>query len=185
MVIEAADVKSAHNVKLKSAISLANEIRMNASLIILEISVIGLGLVLMLADLWMPAEAPPVHRLRGHRGAGHVAGSQLERQRQLRSVRHGVQRHVRQRCAGAVLQTLFHRRGDSGAVHGGGIFRPHRGGQHFRILFAHRVCAGGNVVRRVGQRLRDAVRFHRTHHHHVLRARRVFSAAGSSRSKRA
>jgi NADH-quinone oxidoreductase subunit N len=39
----------------------------------------------------------------------------------------------------------------------------------FRILFAHRVCAGGNVVRRVGQRFRDAVRFHRTHHHHVLR----------------
>jgi NADH:ubiquinone oxidoreductase subunit 5 (subunit L)/multisubunit Na+/H+ antiporter MnhA subunit len=43
--------------------------QMNSSLIMLEISVIGLGLVLMLADLFVPAERRRFIGLRRHRGA--------------------------------------------------------------------------------------------------------------------
>src|ERR1035437_3016086 len=67
------------------------------------------------------------------------------------------------------LQTILPAGGSFGFDSRGGIFRSNRGGR-FGVLLADCVCAGGNAVRRVVKRLRDAVRFYRTHHDHVLRA---------------
>jgi hypothetical protein len=53
---------------------------MNSSLIMLEISVIGLGLVLMLADLFVPAERRRFIGYAAIAALGVAAGHELERQ---------------------------------------------------------------------------------------------------------
>ena len=137
----------------------------------LEISVIGLGLVLMLADLFVPAERRRFIGYAAIAALGVLLVTSLSGNGSCGQFGTAFGGMFVNDALVPVLQTTVHCRGDFGFVHGRGIFRQTRRRQRGGILFAHPFRAGGNVVRRVVQRLHDAVRLHRTHHDHVLRSR--------------
>ena len=97
-------------------------------MIMLEISVIGLGLVLMLADLFVPAERRRFIGYAAIVALGRVAGHELERQRKLRSVGTAFGGMFVNDALSLVLQTTVHCRGDFGSVHGRRICRQARRG---------------------------------------------------------
>jgi len=127
---------------------------MNAHLISLEIWVIALGLVLMLADFWMPAERK---RFLGYAAAAALALLLVTNLGNCATgtafngmfVQDGLAVFFKRFFLVAAILVLFM------SVE---FFRPYRIG-HFRVLFNDRFCAGGNAVRGIRQQLRDAFRF--------------------------
>jgi NADH:ubiquinone oxidoreductase subunit 2 (subunit N) len=119
------------------------------SLITLEICVIALGIVLMLADFWMPAERK---RFLGYAAIAALGGLLL-----ISLSGDGVCSLFGTAFNGAFVEdalALFFKRFFLVAAILV-LFMPRNfptaSPRHFGILFAHHVCAGGNAVRRVGQ----------------------------------
>ncbi len=121
---------------------------MNSSLISLEIAVIGLGLVLMLADLFVPAER---RRFIGYAGIATLGALLVSLSSNGSVTGTAFNGSFVNDGLALFFKALLHHCGHARPVHGRGIFRPPCRRQHRGILFAHRLRAGGNVVRRVGQ----------------------------------
>ncbi len=117
----------------------------------LEISVIGLGLVLMLADLFVPAERRRFIGYAAIAALGVLLVTSLSGNGSCGQFGTAFGGMFVNDALSLFFKQLVHCRGDSGVVHGRGIFRQTRRRQRGGILFAHSLRAGGHVVCRVLQ----------------------------------